>query len=169
VRLSLTLAGRPVAVEVEALGNGRYRVRLPDETVELDVRPVARGAYSVLLDGQAHAVDVTEEGEELLVAVGGETERVRVEAPGRRRQPAGEHGAGRQRVVAPMPGRVVAVLVRVGQTVEPGAPLVVLEAMKMENEFRATARGVVREVRVTPGQAVNGGDLLVEVAPDGDP
>jgi biotin carboxyl carrier protein len=62
-----------------------------------------------------------------------------------------------------MPGKVVAVHVSPGDAVEPGAPLVVLEAMKMENEFRATAAGVVAEVRVVPGQAVNAGDLLLVV------
>jgi len=50
--------------------------------------------------------------------------------------------------------------------VEPDAPLVVLEAMKMENEFRATATGVVTEVAVAPGQAVNAGDVLVVVRPE---
>jgi len=65
-----------------------------------------------------------------------------------------------------MAGRVVAVHVRAGDRVEPDAPLVVLEAMKMENEFRATAAGVVSEVAVAPGQAVNAGDLLVVVSPE---
>ncbi len=63
-------------------------------------------------------------------------------------------GAG-QRLVAPMPGKVVKVLVQVGQPVERGAGLVVLEAMKMENEFRATGSGTVREIHVEPGQAVD--------------
>jgi biotin carboxyl carrier protein len=58
----------------------------------------------------------------------------------------------------------VAVLVAVGQRVDAGAGLVVLEAMKMENEFRAAANGVITEVHVTPGQAVDAGDLLVVVA-----
>jgi biotin carboxyl carrier protein len=57
----------------------------------------------------------------------------------------------------------VAVLVEVGRPVERGAGLVVLEAMKMENEFRAVAEGVVTEIHVEPGQAVNAGDLLVVV------
>jgi biotin carboxyl carrier protein len=56
------------------------------------------------------------------------------------------------------------VLVKVGQRVDAGAGLVVLEAMKMENEFRATASGVIAEVHVAPGQAVDAGDLLVVVA-----
>src|SRR5262249_54785473 len=64
-----------------------------------------------------------------------------------------------------MAGRVVAVHVRRGDRVEPDGPLVVLEAMKMENEFRATAAGVVAEVAVSAGQAVNAGDLLVAIAP----
>jgi pyruvate carboxylase subunit B len=62
-----------------------------------------------------------------------------------------------------MPGKVAAVLVAVGQPVGRGAGLVVLEAMKMENEFRATADGVVTEVHISPGQTVNAGDLLVVV------
>jgi biotin carboxyl carrier protein len=62
-----------------------------------------------------------------------------------------------------MPGKVVAVLVDIGQKVERGAGLVVLEAMKMENEFRATGAGVVSAIHVTPGQAVSAGDLLLVV------
>jgi biotin carboxyl carrier protein len=73
-------------------------------------------------------------------------------------------GGGVQVHVAPMPGKVVAVLVEVGASVKPGAGLVVLEAMKMENEFRATGGGVVTEIHVTVGQTVDAGDLLVVVA-----
>jgi len=64
---------------------------------------------------------------------------------------------------APMPGKVVLIEVEVGQAVEPGDGLIVLEAMKMENEFRATVAGTVREVRVQVGQAVNLGDTLVVI------
>jgi len=58
---------------------------------------------------------------------------------------------------------VVAVAVAVGDAVQPGDPLVVLEAMKMENEFKAAVTGTVREVRVQPGQPVNAGDLLIVI------
>ena len=62
-----------------------------------------------------------------------------------------------------MPGRVTAIQVEVGQEVQPGDGLIILEAMKMENEFDATVRGTVREIRVQVGQAVNPGDVLVVI------
>ncbi|TNF74372.1 MAG: acetyl-CoA carboxylase biotin carboxyl carrier protein subunit [Acidobacteria bacterium] len=62
-----------------------------------------------------------------------------------------------------MPGRVVALLVEEGQEVESGDGLVVLEAMKMENEIRAETAGVVRKILVSEGQAVEGGDPLFEI------
>lgn len=72
-----------------------------------------------------------------------------------------EGGAGV--VTAPMPGTINAVKVKVGDQVKQGDPLVILEAMKMENEIPAPIAGTVKEVRVTQGQAVNNGDVLVVI------
>ena len=66
-------------------------------------------------------------------------------------------------LAAPLPGRIAHVAVRPGDEVKPGDPLIVIEAMKMENEFKATAAGRVAEVRVELGQAVNAGDVLVVI------
>jgi 3-methylcrotonyl-CoA carboxylase alpha subunit len=162
-RHQITVGQHSLAVEVVERGDGRFRVEVGDEVLEVDARLPAGGPYSLLVGGVAYLVDVTADGDDLMVGVGPQVTRVRVEDP-RRPGPGGTGVAtGRQRLVAPMPGRVVAVLVSPGAPVEPGAALVVLEAMKMENEFRATVAGVVTEVRVTPGQAVNSGDLLVVV------
>jgi biotin carboxyl carrier protein len=62
-----------------------------------------------------------------------------------------------------MPGKIVGVEVTVGQAVKPGDGLLIMEAMKMENEFRATTAGTVREIRVQVGQAVNPGDVLIVI------
>jgi glutaconyl-CoA decarboxylase len=70
-------------------------------------------------------------------------------------------GVAGQTIKAPLPGKVTHVAVAVGDHVERGDTVVVIEAMKMENEFKATAPGTVSEVRVQPGQAVNAGDVLV--------
>ena len=75
--------------------------------------------------------------------------------------PAAAPAAGGKTVVSPMPGNILGVNVSVGQSVKSGTVLVILEAMKMENEILAPADGVVREVRVAKGAAVNAGDVLV--------
>jgi pyruvate carboxylase subunit B len=103
-------------------------------------------------------------GERLDVTVVDErTERVR-EVTGTRGRPA---GGGVVR--APMPGLVLRVEVAVGQYVEAGAGVIVLEAMKMENEIRAPGAGIVREIWVAAGEAVEKGTQLLEVAPSGEP
>jgi biotin carboxyl carrier protein len=156
--------GTAFLVEVEDRPDGAPSVRVDGQPVEVDARLPRSGPGSILLDGVSYLVDVDDGCDETEIVVDGEAFRVQVEDPRRRGGPAGRSadGAG-QRLVAPMPGKVVAVLATVGQPVEPGAGLVVLEAMKMENEFRATAAGVVAEVHVQPGQAVDAGDLLVVV------
>ncbi|HJW48072.1 MAG TPA: acetyl-CoA carboxylase biotin carboxyl carrier protein subunit, partial [Candidatus Limnocylindria bacterium] len=76
----------------------------------------------------------------------------------------GARAVGPAPLVAPMPGLIVRVNVQVGDAVQPGAPVVVMEAMKMENELRAQTAGVVSAVRVQPGAAVEKGAVLVELS-----
>jgi biotin carboxyl carrier protein len=165
-RLAVRVDGTTFSIEFEELPDGGLRVHVDGWSVGVDARLPQCGTGSLLLDGVSYQVDLDAGRGETHVVVDGETFRVQIEDPARRGRPAGPKpidGAG-QRLVAPMPGKVVAVLAEVGQHVEPGAGLVVLEAMKMENEFRATAGGVVTEVHVAAGQAVNVGDLLVVIA-----
>ena len=158
------LAGESIPVEVNGEG-GRYRVAIGDEPREVDARQVAEGMWSILVDGVSHVVDVSEEDGVSLVEVNGESYAVRVEEETRYiiRTRGGKGGAGGQVLKAPMPGKVVLVEVEVGQAVAAGDGLIVLEAMKMENEFRATTAGTVVEIRVEAGQAVNPGDVLVVI------
>jgi biotin carboxyl carrier protein len=169
VRFSVTVASESLPVEVVEAADqrGRYRVRLGDQWLDVDARLSPGGPVSLLIDGRSYLADVREENDEVVVTIGGASHRLRVAEAGRSAgRPGGRVATGSgERLVAPMPGRVVAIHVRPGDRVEPGTPLVVLEAMKMENEFRATTAGVVTDVAVTPGQPVNAGDLLVVVGP----
>jgi biotin carboxyl carrier protein len=154
------------AIPIDVTGDaGRYRVAVGDEVVLVDAREAAPGIWSLLIDGASHVVDVSERDGVASVEVDGESYRIRVEEETRYiiRTRGGRAGAGGQVLKAPMPGKVVLIEVAVGQAVEPGDGLVVLEAMKMENEFRAVAAGVVKEIRVEIGQAVNPGDTLVVI------
>ncbi len=164
----VTRGEETLPVEVVEEG-GRYRVRVDQEWVEVDARLLPGGAWSLLMGGASYVADVSEESAELVVTVGGERHRLRVEEAGRRfgRRLAGRASAGGERLVAPMPGRVVAVHVRSGDRVDIGTPLLVLEAMKMENEFHAMTPGTVAEVAVSAGQPVNAGDLLLVLRPEG--
>jgi biotin carboxyl carrier protein len=164
-RLAVQVEGTTFVVEVEELPAGGLQVRVDGQPVEVDARLPPFGAGSLLLDGVSYLVDLGNGRGDTHVVIDGEALRVQIEDAGGRRPHAAATaavGAG-QRLVAPMPGKVVAVLVTVGQSVERGAGLVVLEAMKMENEFRATGGGVVKEILAAPGQAVNAGDLLVVI------
>jgi len=165
-RVAVRVDGTLFVVEVEESPEGRLEVRVDGHAVAVDARFGASGSGSLLLDGVSHVVDQGTDHGETHVVVDGEVFAVQIEGNGARQRGAIADGraTGGQRLVAPMPGKVAAVLVAVGQPVERGTGLVVLEAMKMENEFRAAGSGVVTEVHVSPGQAVNAGDLLVVIA-----
>jgi len=164
VKFEAEVAGQTVAVEVSGEA-GRYRVVVGDEAILVDGRAVGEGIWSLLIGSGSHLATVSEEDGVTLVDVDGERHRIRLEEETRYiiRTRGGKAGAGGQVLKAPMPGKVVVVEVSVGQVVAPGDGLIVLEAMKMENEFRAAVAGTVKEIRVAAGQAVNPGDTLVVI------
>lgn len=140
-----------VTHEVTAVAGGRSHVRVQGEVaqriVTLDDRDLAATAA---LGGVAFPLDVR---------TAQAAARDAALAAGR------TGGAGGGLVKAPMPGRVVRVLVSAGQSVERGAPLVIVEAMKMENELLAAVAGTVKAVHVGEGVAVDAGQALVELDP----
>jgi biotin carboxyl carrier protein len=164
VKFEAQHGGQVVPVEVTG-GAGRYTITLEGETVTLDARQTVEGIWSILLDGASRVADVTEQDGVYLVDVEGERYAIRVEEESRyiiRTRGAQGHAPG-QVLKAPMPGKVTLIEVAAGQAVAPGDGLIVLEAMKMENEFKAQVAGTVKEIRVAAGQAVNPGDVLLVI------
>jgi len=163
--VATTADGRTHRVEVEPLTAG-YRVTVDDQVWEVDVQTPSPGLRSFLIDGVSHLVSVSGDDGRFVIGVGGELHELRVEEAGRFaiRTRGGTAGAREgQTLVAPLPGKITHVAVAPGAVVNRGDTLVVIEAMKMENEFKAVAPGTVREVPVAVGQAVNAGDLLVVI------
>ena len=153
-------------VELTTTSDG-YRVAVGDDVWEVDARRTPSGVYSLLIDGVSYVATVFERDGASIVEVGGEWYEVVVEDQMRHviRTHGGAAGGARSRTLtAPLPGKISRVVVRPGDTVQPGDTLLVIEAMKMENEFKAVAAGTVAEVRVAAGQAVNAGDVLVVMA-----
>ena len=160
-----TIGDRAERVEVTG-ARGRYRLMIESEVWEVDARLTAQGIYSLLIDGVSYVADVTARDGACLVGVADETYVIQVEEATRyliRTKAGAAAGAGPQTLTAPLPGKITHVAVEAGDTVAAGDTLLVIEAMKMENELRARAPGTVAEVRVQPGQAVNAGDVLVVI------
>jgi pyruvate carboxylase subunit B len=143
------LDGEDVAAEVSSIEGTPVRmVRIGDEVHRVIVRPgSSRGRYTLWLDGYRFDVEALDERTRAI------NERSGVNAK----------AAGPAPVVAPMPGLIVRVNAAVGDAVAAGQGLVVMEAMKMENELRAQSAGKVKNILVAPGTAVEKGTVLIEL------
>ncbi|AUX45880.1 hypothetical protein SOCE26_073760 [Sorangium cellulosum] len=166
MRYHVTLpSGREIPVDVAHLPDGQVQVSVEGRTMLADA--IGQGASTHLrLDGRG--VDLWLDGAppDVGVAANGRRFGARVESErARALRSAAQAGPamGEGLVTSPMPGRVLKVLVREGDEVAAGAPLVVVEAMKMENELGAARSGVVKKIYVTPGATVESGARLVEV------
>ncbi len=143
---------------------------------QLDAREIGRGLYLVVHDGQVHEVyfssDSTQDQKvsspvEIVVrrAGGEKVFQISLSDPKRLRasRASAGHDAGRASIASPMPGKVVRVLVEQGQTVEIGEGLLVVEAMKMQNEMKSPKAGTVVELHAQTGATVNAGEVLAVI------
>ena len=171
-RLHVEVAGERLVVTVESVDRdgSRFTVSWGNTTHDVDVSRIRAGVLSLIVPSAGHAsheVTCYEPAPgELAIGLGGRRVRARV-SDGRRPRPLTETAAqadGDHGVVAPMPGRVVRVLVEPGESVQSGQGLAVVEAMKMENEVASPAAGVVSEVRAAVGDSVEAGAVLVVVS-----
>jgi biotin carboxyl carrier protein len=169
MKLNAEIDGEQVALEVKR-ERGRVSAEVGGRLYELEAREVGAGEYLLIHGARVYECRAgAEPGAAgrgaLRVSVGAREYGVRLTDPKHLRG-AGSGGAeqgGRAQVKAPMPGKVVRVLVEAGQAVESGQGLVVVEAMKMQNELKSPKSGTVAELRAEPGSTVNAGDVLVVV------
>jgi acetyl/propionyl-CoA carboxylase alpha subunit len=161
VKLVASVGGRELQVEVRGEAPP-YSVTLDGRELEVDLRPTSSGFVSLTVEGASHEIGLLPRDGGWSVLAGGRALDVRLEDAGAAGAAAPRAAAGgASRVTAPMPGRLVKVLVEAGQDVAEGQGLVVMEAMKMENELRAPRAGRVKELHARERQAVESGALLV--------
>jgi biotin carboxyl carrier protein len=172
----------------------RYFVQLDDTEIELEVRGAATGAEAFVVEGgrvrdepvrfdssstpdgfvvrtPGGVLDaaVVSGDRGLLVGIAGRTLTVRVQSAHERELARGARPSGGSGVVSsPMPGKVLQLFVQIGDRVEAGARLAVIEAMKMENEICADSAGTVRSIFVGPGDTIDGGAPVFELGADDD-
>jgi biotin carboxyl carrier protein len=154
-------------VRIERLAEGGYEIAIGERTYQVDAAPLRDGLYSLRVGGVQHEVAVRRRDDGsywVSDAHGAAVVEVADPLAYLAAQSAGaKQGRRRQRVTAYMPGRVVALLVAEGQAVTAGQGVLVLEAMKMQNEIQAEHDGNVSRILVQPGQSVDGGDPLFEL------
>ncbi len=167
MRYLATIDGEEHAFEIEELAaSGAFRIRMGGREFEADLRQVGPASFSIIVGARSFDFDVVREADETVVSSRGGVTRLTLEDAARRltRSAGGARQvSGRAEMRAMMPGRVISVLVKPGDQVEQNQGVVVVEAMKMENELKSPKPGKVVEVKVTAGQTVEKGELLVVI------
>lgn len=160
-------------IEIQRTGPNQFAVG-EENSAQLDTQfdktidavEVAQNTYSILVNGRAFEAVVAPAAEGVLVRCGSQEFHATVSDPRAWRGGSGAlFGAeGKQRVTAPMPGKVVRILVSAGEAVEADQGLIVIEAMKMQNEIRAPKAGTIERIFIREGQAVAAGEALLTIA-----
>jgi biotin carboxyl carrier protein len=159
----VTIDGRNYRLEIERT-EGRWSCRLDGRTVEVDAVLARPDVLSLRIGNRSREVKCERVAGDLHLWVGSARFAVEVRDPrslrGRSRA-VDDHGP--RKLMAPMPGKIVRVLVSLGAQVEAGAGVLVVEAMKMQNEIKTPKKGTIQKILVSEGSAVNAGDVLAIV------
>jgi biotin carboxyl carrier protein len=159
----VNIDGRNYRLELSR-SDGRWECHLDGQRIDVDAVLARRDVLSVIIDGKAYEIKRERTPTDMHLWVGSVRYAVQLRDPRSLRSRA-ESGAaqGPRKLFAPMPGKVVRVLVPESSEVEAGQGIIVVEAMKMQNEIKSPKKGVVRKLVAAEGAAVNAGDVLAVV------
>jgi biotin carboxyl carrier protein len=162
MKFDVQIAGKTRTVELQ-LDSDRWQISLDGVALDADAVEISPNIFSILLNGESYEVRLAAANDGKLTLQTRHHEFVAQAIDprawrGRRHGPV--EAEGRQQIVAPMPGKVVRLLIKTGDKVEAGQGLLVVEAMKMQNEVRSPKTGTVERLLAKEGQAVYAGDIL---------
>ncbi|HUY26816.1 MAG TPA: biotin/lipoyl-containing protein [Candidatus Binataceae bacterium] len=166
MRYVATLDDAEHEIELEEISAESFAITFGGHRFDADLRKVGPASFSIIIDGRSFDLEVVRDGDAIVVAGrAGATRLTIVDAARRAARAAAKQRevSGRVEIKSGMPGRVIAVLVAPGDEVKSGQGIVILEAMKLENELKSPKTGKVTEIRVTAGQTVEKGELLVVI------
>jgi biotin carboxyl carrier protein len=165
VKLQIEIGGNKRHVELTQAGL-RPVWTIDGQRLEADATEVSPGIYSILIDGKSFEVRLERLRTELRAMTSGREFRIVIsdEREWRRKRGSAIEAEGRQQVLAPMPGKIVRVLAKTGDEVRAGQGLLVVEAMKMQNEICAPKSGTIDRVAVVEGQTVTAGEVVAIVS-----
>jgi biotin carboxyl carrier protein len=160
-----TIGNREVKITVEEVGVARYMVRGDEKEYLVDAHQVQGSVWSILYGTNSFEVDVQRKGDDYEVLIGGDCHKFTLmnEQLKALSRAGGKAAAGKALVISPMPGKVVKLLVNEGEEVQSDQGVIVVEAMKMENELKSAVAGKVKEIFVKEGEIVESGTKLLLV------
>jgi biotin carboxyl carrier protein len=160
----VTIDGKNYRLELERAASG-WRCRLDGRDVQMNAVLARRDVISLLIDGKAYEIKREWTATDVHLWVGSVRYLAELRDPRslRGRRGAGADDKGPKKLLAPMPGRVVRVLIGAKGTVEAGQSVLVVEAMKMQNEIKSPKKGIVQSIVAAEGSTVNAGDVLAVV------
>ena len=162
MRLHIEMAGKTRSIDYSP---GETAILLDGDAIEAHVQLLRPGVLSLVIGGRAWRIILEENSDESALYLTGERVPYRIDDPrslrSRRARSGGANGP--VNVKASMPGRVVRILAQLGESVDAHQGVVVIEAMKMQNELKSPKAGRVAELRVTPGDTVSSGDILAVI------
>jgi len=161
----VTIDGKMHRVELRRGPDAKMQCRLDGRELNVDAVEAGRDVLSILIDGRAWEVKRERVAGDMHLMIAGERYAAEVRDPRsfRARKAAGAGLEGPKKLVSPMPGKVVRVLVAPGTEVEPGQGVIVVEAMKMQNEIKSPKKGKVSKIIAVEGATVNAGEALAIV------
>ena len=163
MKRELVVNGKPYPINILE-EDGLVHFVLPDHSGSASIVEVEPSVFSVLMDGISYLAQASGGGSSITVDVEGRVFDIEIIDPRAPRCKTGTlAGEGRQTIVAPMPGKIVRLLVTEGDLVEAGQGIVVMEAMKMQNELKAQRAGVVTAIPIAEGGTVSAGEVLASI------
>jgi biotin carboxyl carrier protein len=164
MKYSALAGGQRIEIELNALADDQVEARIEDRRYVVTVYEIQPGQYWFSWKNRSLDIAVVPTGQEYTVSFPGRAVSVEILDPPAAFRRAAHHGRdGIAEIRAPMPGKIVKVLVTEGAEVEPNQGLLVMEAMKMQNEIKSPKKGLVLKLGAAEGAAVNSGELLVVV------
>jgi biotin carboxyl carrier protein len=166
--LEINIDGRSAQVtELKRDGN-RVTVQVDDEVYEIDALKVGEGIYSMIYKGKSYNMEMIENGSPKHYTVNSfhnsyQVEVIDAQTRYRLNRSKGDSSDSGNTIISPMPGKVVRIPVKVGESVEAGQTLIIVSAMKMESEFKAKAAGTVKSIHATEGDTIDANKVLVVV------
>ena len=166
--LEIRINDRDSHVELVSRDENRVKIKIDDAIHEVDIVQVEEGVYSILLNGKSYIVELME-GDNAKMYVANtsynqyELEIIDAETRYVKSRKGNDLHEADNQISSPMPGKIVKIPVKVGDSVDAGQTVIIVSAMKMESEYKAGNKGVVKEIHVKEGDTIEGHQPLITI------